>query len=628
MGIVLSIAFWFNLFSGWQLQSSDFFFKAMSRFQPEKAEGRPIIVAIDDKSLDRLGRISAWPRSYYVRLLETLRQGGARLVVFDVLFSEPSPDDAALAEAIKASGNVILPLAGTPSSPQRTRVGETLRFQSFLRPLPSLVQAAAGLGHANVLPDADGTVRRLPLLIESDSEEAPALSLAAARFLRLPQALASLGSARGSIPVDGFKRMIINYQGPPSVVDRPSTFSEVSFVDVIEGQVQPSHFKGKVVFLGATATGLTDDYFTPVSRSGEKMPGVEVHANTFETIRNALFLVEHDQGGVIGVILFFSLLCGLVLPHLRPVRGALVVIGVFLLYVLAATFSFNPGGSLTILFPSLASVVASERGVMLNLVYPTAALGFTFVAVILYRIVFEEAERREVTRIFGRYVSHQVVGEILNQADQGELRLGGLKRDVTVMFADIRGFTSFSEKAQPEEVVHMLNNYLSSMIAQVFRHEGMVNKFAGDNIMAVWNAPIPHSDHILRAVKAAVDAQRAMKDMQERDPSIPKVQWGIGINTGEAVAGNMGSEDRSEYTVIGDAVNLASRLCGSAPGGEVWIGSDTYELVRDEVVAAEVGPQTFKGKEEPVMVYKVLDYKREEASAEREAAAAGLRPAR
>ena len=216
-----------------------------------------------------------------------------------------------------------------------------------------------------------------------------------------------------------------------------------------------------------------------------------------------------------------------------------------------------------------------------------------------------QADRREINELFGRYVSPQVAGEILNLANSDELKLGGARRQVTVMFADMRGFTALSEKLEPEAVVATLNKYLSVMIERVLANEGMVNKFAGDNIMAVWNAPQEQPNHAMLAVKAALEAQQSMENLPE-DDALPKVQFGIGINTGSAVAGNMGSEGRTEYTVIGDAVNLASRLCSNAPGGQIWIGPHTYEEVKDAIDVEVLEPQKFKGKAEPVPVYRPL----------------------
>jgi adenylate cyclase len=257
----------------------------------------------------------------------------------------------------------------------------------------------------------------------------------------------------------------------------------------------------------------------------------------------------------------------------------------------------------------IASFLAFDRGHIVNMLYPLVTLPILFVSSVVCSIVIEQSDRRFIKDLFGRYVSPQVAGEILGLADVGELELGGEQRQVTVLFADIRGFTRMSEEMSPEAVVNMLNIYLSVMIDKVLQNDGMVNKFAGDNIMAVWNAPYSEEDHAQLAVKAAWEAQKEIVELQQRDPSLPKVQFGIGINTGEAVAGNVGSLGRAEYTVIGDAVNLASRICSAAPGGEVWIGPETYRQATDYLKVEEMEPQTFKGKIEKVVVYRVVGWR-------------------
>jgi len=188
----------------------------------------------------------------------------------------------------------------------------------------------------------------------------------------------------------------------------------------------------------------------------------------------------------------------------------------------------------------------------------------------------EQSDKRFVKELFGRYISPQIAKEIMSRADAGELRLGGEQREVSVLFADIRNFTQISEQLSPEDIVKMLNTYLSVIADAVVQHNGIVNKFAGDSIMAVWNAPQPQPEHALLAVKAAWEAQQKVAELKQSDSQLFPVQFGIGINTGEALAGNVGSAGRTEYTVIGDSVNTASRICSSTPGGEVWIGAETY----------------------------------------------------
>jgi len=233
-------------------------------------------------------------------------------------------------------------------------------------------------------------------------------------------------------------------------------------------------------------------------------------------------------------------------------------------------------------------------------------LPVAYVTNILCVVIAEQADRQLIKDLFGRYVSPQVATEIIGLADTGMLKLGGEQRTVSVLFADIRGFTEICERMLPGDVVNMLNSYLSIIMKRILDNEGTVNKFAGDNIMAMWNAPQFQEGHARSAVKSAWEAQQAIIERQSNDPSLPRVQFGIGINTGEVLAGNIGSAGRTEYTVIGDAVNMASRICSATPGGEIWIGPDTYRQIMGYVEVEELEPQSFKGKAEPVAVYRVV----------------------
>jgi adenylate cyclase len=227
---------------------------------------------------------------------------------------------------------------------------------------------------------------------------------------------------------------------------------------------------------------------------------------------------------------------------------------------------------------------------------------------ILSVVVIEQSDKRFVKELFGRYISPQVAREVVSKADVGELNLEGEQREVTVLFADIRNFTRISDSMAPNATVRMLNASLAVVMDAVIQNGGMVNKFGGDNVMAVWNAPQSQPKHARLAVKAAWEAQQNVDELRQIDPRLRPVQFGIGVNTGKAIAGSIGSMGRAEYTVIGDTINLASRYCGGAPGGQIWIGDTTYELVREDVEVKDLGPQEFKGKKEPVRVYQILKW--------------------
>ena len=299
------------------------------------------------------------------------------------------------------------------------------------------------------------------------------------------------------------------------------------------------------------------------------------------------FLKPAPSSVTIASMLALALLGGLVVLRLRVLWASLLTLLLGIAYFLAA-FSFF------------------DNGTVLNMLYPPLTLAGTFVGVNLYNVTSERSEKREITKTFGRYVSPPVVDRILATLGEGELKLGGEECEVTAAFADVRGFTSVSEKIPPEELVRALNTYLSIIITAVLKYDGMINKFGGDSVMAIWNVPIEHKGHALSAIKAAIYAQRAIAEWQEKETTLPKMEFGIGINTGKAVAGNMGSEDRLEYSVIGDTVNTAARLASAAPGGKVWIGANTFKQVKDDVTTKPLDPLTVKGKREPVEAYEVV----------------------
>jgi adenylate cyclase len=253
----------------------------------------------------------------------------------------------------------------------------------------------------------------------------------------------------------------------------------------------------------------------------------------------------------------------------------------------------------------VASFLSFDNGYVLNILYPLLIVPIIYTTNIIFVIITEQLDKRFVKELFGRYVSPTVAREIVSRADAGKLELAGEEREVTVLFADIRNFTQISEQMSPQEIVEMLNTYLSVAVDTIVDNDGMINKFAGDNIMAVWNAPQAHAEHAKLAVKAAWEVQQKITAMQKDDSNLPVVQFGIGINTGKALAGNIGSTGRSEYTVIGDTVNVASRICSGTPRNEVWIGADTYELAKAFIEADELEAQKYKGKTTLVSVYRV-----------------------
>jgi adenylate cyclase len=518
-----------------------------------------------------------------------LSQAEAKVIGFDVIFADSSPDDEMLATAMAEADSVVLAAVGTQPV---SRAGTEITYDNFLLPIASLEQAASNIGHANVIPDGDGTVRRLPLILKSSAGQVyPSLTLAVLHRLfsiPLPQEYPLENSAvhllARDIPVDTSYCLRINFAADNG--KRPY----VSYGDVISGNFDPSIVNNKIVLIGMAATGEPDTWAIPTSVS--KVPGVLIHAAAMDTILTERFLIRSNVIVTLMIMLLLVSITAFVLPrcgtwYWRDVaKGVGITAGLFIACLVAGFFAF-------------------DRGYSLDLLYPLLLLPVVYVGNVIYMVISEQRDKRFVKELFGRYISPQVAKEILSRADAGELHLGGEQREISVLFGDIRNFTPMSEQLSPEEVVEMLNTYLAVVTDTVIQHEGIVNKFWGDSIIAVWNAPQPQPEHALLAVKAAWEAQRKLAELQQSDDRLRPVQFGIGINTGIALAGNIGSVGRTEYTVIGDSINVASRICSSAPGGQVWIGAETYNQTKDYIEVEELEPQKLKGKAEPVIVYRV-----------------------
>ena len=562
-------------------------------FASEPPSPNIVIAGIDDNTLEDYGRWADWPRSLHAQAIDNLSQAGAKVIGFDVIFTDSSPDDDMLATAMAQVDNVVLAAVGTQLVSHAR--GE-ITYDNFLLPIASLEQAASSFGHANVVPDGDGTVRRLPLIVKSSSGQIyPSLTLAVLYrefSMPLPQEYllqnGTVNLVARDIPVDTSYCLRINFAADNA--RRPY----VSYGDVISGNFDSSLVKNKIVLIGMTATGEPDTWAIPTSAS--KVPGVFIHAAAMDTILTQRFLTGPSTIITLMIMLLLVGITAFALPRCGTrhwtdvVKGVGITAGLFIAYLVAGSLAF-------------------DRGYILDLFYPLSLLPVIYVSNALYMVVIEQSDKRFVKELFGRYISPQIAKEIVSRADAGDLHLGGEQKEVSVLFADIRNFTTISEQLSPEAIVKMLNTYLSVITDAVVQHDGIVNKFAGDSIMAVWNAPQSQPEHARLAVKAAWEAQQKVAELQQSDSQLLPVQFGIGVNTGIALAGNVGSVGRTEYTVIGDSVNTTSRICSSTPGGEVWIGVETYNQTKDYIETEKLEPQSLKGKAAPVTVYRVTAWR-------------------
>ncbi len=575
-----------------------------------------VIAAIDEKSIHSLGRFP-WTRSVWARVVDRLTEEGAAVVVFDVLFPEPesASADGLLQNAIEKNGRVILPMDFDFSETGYKESGFTNSQVDFLfpsayavlknidapylpliakivlPPLERLSNAATSIAHINMIPDNDGTLRWEVLAIKYHDDYYAPIGLQAARLYRKleMQDLALDGHAEIQlgdtvIPTDSRSRMLINYRGPEG------TFPRYSVSDIVDRKTPAGTFTNKIVLIGATAIGIYDLRVTPFSNN---MSGVEKHASVVDNILKGDFL-RRSNADVLLLIFLFAVVLGVALPRLGARAGAALFLVLFAGYL----------GFVYYLFVA--------KGIWFNLVYPASALFFGYTSQTAYRFFTEERRARDIRKMFSSYVSKRIVDELIR--DPSKAKLGGDRKEITVLFSDIRGFTTFSEKHQPEEVVSLLNEYLGAMTAIVFEYEGTLDKFVGDAVMALWGAPVGQPDHAERACRCALAMIDKLKELQAKWAAEGKyvIDIGIGINTGDMVVGNMGAEGKKmDYTVIGDNVNLGARLEGLTRkyNNHIIISEYTYEKVKNIVRANVLDSVTVKGKEKPVVVYDLVGLK-------------------
>ncbi len=610
-----------------------------------------VIAAIDEKSLAELGRWP-WPRAILSRLVDRLTEAGARVIAVDILLSEPqvsgerratdrlagqlgalglggesaralrreldaiaeaADHDAQLEASVRRSGRVILPIVfdidpvppARPPQPQGPPVKSALNtFRHFddraaypppgattmAVPVLPLLEAARELGHVTMIADSDGTTRWEAVVFEHRGHYYPSLAVQAVPLaLDLPpQALAldfgrSLRIGPAEVRLDPRNRMLVDYAGPGQ------TFRHYGVADILAGRVPAGALEGRIVFIGGTAAGIYDLRVTPMSPI---LPGVEKHANVAANIMGGHVLTRPDwvELAELSGIVALPLLLGWLLPRLRPVTGVLAVATAWV---------------------ALFGVVhlAFRSGLWLPIVYPTLAMGGTFVGIMVFQLLTEERQRLWIKRAFQRFVSPEVVEELVQNPKA--LAFGGEVRPLSVLFSDIRDFTTYTEQHAPQEVVHMLREYLTCMVDQVLAEKGTLDKFIGDAVMAIFGAPHALPDHAERACRAALRMMAEVERLQAKWTAEGREPFriGIGINTAEMVVGNLGSEQLFDYTVVGDGVNLGARLESLnkeyKTATHIIISETTYEAAADRLVVKRLGEVVVKGKTRPVVIYEL-----------------------
>lgn len=548
------------------------------------------IIGIDDNTLQKYGKISQWDREIPGRLVQILNENpDARPAVigFDIIYSENADEekDRFFAEACKEAGNVVSACSFVFKEQPETDEKGQVTYNPYctdyvIYPYEELRESVT-LGFANTTIDDDGYVRQAMAAIDDNGETVYSLAY---------QVYERYMEARGE------EAQFPKTYGPGnlfyfSYAGKPGSYTMISMADVMEGKVDTRIFKDSIVLVGAYAVGMQDSFKPAITH--KEMYGVEIHANLIQAFMEGNTQLPVSRGLYsIGI----GLVCGaffLFTDKKRILRSTVALGGLVAGYILLVKLLYQSGWILPVLFLPVA-------------------LALIYVVQLVRGYLAERSRRKQVVDAFKQYVAPQVVDKI-SKDKHFELVLGGENRHVAVLFVDIRGFTTMSEKLEPEQVVEILNEYLSLTAKAVFDNEGTLDKFVGDATMAVFNSPFQLDDYIFKAVCAAWDMKQGAAEIEERcrERFGQSVAFGIGVNCGEAVVGNIGCDSRKDYTAIGDTVNIASRLEGSAQRGQILISEAVYEAVKDRVLVTPIGEIPLKGKSKGVVTYQLDGVKRD-----------------
>jgi adenylate cyclase len=608
---------------------------------PRPVTARPVVIVdIDEKSLATYGQWP-WPRPLIADLVARLQDMQSVVIGFDVVFPEPdrsSPDqavknfrgideqtrerllelpsgDEVFAAAI-GQGRVVLGQSGLPSSSAQQFDASALPQTGFavlgpdpsaflmaypghLRNLPVLEKAAAGRGLFTANPEPDGIMRRVPLVMRAAGDMVPALSLEMLRVAtQYPSILVRADDAGiNSVAVPGLELPTDENGRVWMYFNKHDPARYVPVKDVLEGNVPPDRFAGRLVLIGTSAVGLLDVKTTPLDRV---FPGVEIHAQLLEAALTGTMLLTPNYS--IAIELALALFFGAIIIVLAPMVSALPLL-------------------LTSVFAALTTLAGSWVmfqwfAQLLDATFPVLSIGSLYLSLALIGYFREQADRRRIRTAFGQYLSPHLVEQLAKSRDK--LKLGGEERQMTVLFSDVRGFTTIAEmyRNEPDGLTRLMNRFLTPVSDAILERQGTIDKYMGDAVMAFWNAPLNDDQHELHAAAASLEVlsrvrqlneQRKQEASAEGKEFVP-IKMGIGVNTGRCIVGNMGSDQRFQYTVMGDTVNLASRLEGQtkAYGIATLIGSATAARIADQFAVVEVDWIRVKGKAEAERVFTIV----------------------
>ena len=584
---ILCLTAWSGVLDGVDGSVSDALYQ-----RPGMTDGEIVVIGMDQRAIEELGPMP-WPRDIMADVVAYLNSDPEQkpaVIGIDVLYVGESADpdaDAYFAE-IAAEGENLVVASAASFGNSIVDDGETfyLDERSILywdSPYPDL-DDVTDTGHINAMADADGIIRHALLYVDSPAGER-VYSFARVIYERWCEATGTDPNPLPDTVDNGFFYLPYTARGG-------GYYENVSVIDCLEGLVDPVDFAGKIVLIGPYAAGMRDEYRTAIDHAAP-MYGIEIQANQIEAFRNGFY--PREAGNPLQLILLFLICSGVLycLMDRKVLPASLIWLAVSGLWIAVCA-------------------VLYRMGVILNVLWVPLFVTILFVATVALNYLRTQKEKRRVTETFGRYVDPAVMKELLERGGDA-LELGGKMYDIAVLFVDIRGFTTMSESLDPQTVVEIINRYLTLTTECIMRHHGMLDKFVGDCTMAFWNAPIPQEDPVYLACCAAMDmvvgAKALGDELQERFGR--RVDFGVGVNVGPAVVGNIGAPKRMDYTAIGDTVNTASRLESNAPGGKIFISRAVADALGDRAKVTSLGSSIkLKGKAEgfEILTLDELDY--------------------
>lgn len=542
-----------------------------------------LVIAIDEKSLQQMGEPWPWHRQRYAELVELMNTPGyeAAAIAFDMLFVTETDEeqDQQFADVLAQYDNVILPLyaetQGDFSVRRSVRSDELVMVQHIVKPIDVLAEVSHQ-AHINALIDSDGVIRRTWLRLDSPEGEIPSMAYLAVEMAG--------NDVEHFLHYDGMSSIAIKFEGSSYA------FETVSFIDVLTGQFPVENFQDRIVFIGFTAVGIDGQDSGPVPGENN-MQLVYVHANIANQLLNDTYIKFHASQLTTVLVIVMFIFALLFTWRLRTILGIVVFFATTALLLVGQFIIFKTAGLYVVT------------------VYPITALFLTYMVNIAIKSYFENKHKNFITKQFGRYISPDLVKEIA--ASEQELQLGGINKELSILFLDIRGFTTLSEKLKPEEVVDFLNVMFNLITEKTLENNGTIDKFIGDAAMIIFNAPLDLPDHAYYAVKTACDIQEGMKDVRQQimEKYDVEVSIGIGVNTGNVVIGNIGSYLRMDYTAIGDNVNIAARIEANTVANQTLVSEVTYELTKERFDYKFHDEILMKGKTVPIKLYEVLNIK-------------------